>query len=256
VTTLRPTAISDVDADDIYFDVERPAPADRPWLLVNMIATVDGATSIGDVSGPLGNDDDRRVLRLLRACADVILVAAGTVRAEGYRAPRIDEHHRARRRAEGRPETPRLAIVSASLDLDATGPPFSDARDDARPIVVTSAASDAARRNALAGVADVILAGDRRVDLRQALEQLAGTGAGVVLCEGGPSLNGQLVAAGLVDELCTTVSPRLVGGPSPRLAHGDAAAATPTDLTLAHAVTSGELLFLRYVRSGAPPTNG
>ncbi|MDY7103183.1 MAG: pyrimidine reductase family protein [Actinomycetota bacterium] len=248
MTALRPVAMTDLDAEALYLDAERVPLEDRPWVLANMIVTIDGATTIGDVSGPLGNEDDRRVLRLLRACADVILVAAGTVRAERYRAPSVDEHLRQRRVDAGQAANPRLAIVSRSLDLDPTAPPFSDAAEDARPIVVTATGADRDQRARLAEVADLLDAGEESVDIATALGGLAARGARVVLCEGGPSLNGQLVAAGVVDEICTTISPRLVGGPSPRLAHAEQPA-EPITFEVAHVVTSDDLLFVRYVRS-------
>ena len=221
VRMLFPNPADDVDVAAIYASAERPR---SPWVLVNMISTMDGATAIGGKSGGLGGPADKRVFAAIRSIADVILVGAGTVRAENYG-----------------PDA-RLAIVTASLDLEPGARVF---QGDARPTVLTSSDADPARRDALAAVANVVAVNDgSRVDLRAATALLQG----VVVCEGGPSLNGQLVADDLVDELCLSLSPLLAGGDSPRVAHG-AGADEPRALQLAHALEEDGLLFLRYVRS-------
>jgi 5-amino-6-(5-phosphoribosylamino)uracil reductase len=221
VRLLFPNPADEVDVAALYAAADRPR---SPWVLVNMISTVDGATAIAGKSGGLGGPADKAVFAAIRSVADVILVGAGTVRAENYG-----------------PDA-RLAIVTASLDLEPDARVFTG---DTRPLVLTSSDADPARRAALASVANVVDVNDgRRVDLRAALAHLEG----VVLCEGGPSLNGQLVADDLVDELCLSLSPLLAAGDSPRVAHG-AGANEPRELHLAHALEEDGLLFLRYVRS-------
>jgi len=221
VRMLFPNPADDVDVAAVYASAERPR---SPWVLVNMISTVDGATAIGGKSGGLGGPADKTVFGAIRSLADVILVGAGTVRAENYG-----------------PDA-RLAIVTASLDLEPDARVFTGS---VPPTVLTTAEADPARRDALAGVANVVTVNDgRRVDLRTALSHLNG----VVVCEGGPSINGQLVADDLVDELCLSLSPLLVGGDSPRVGHG-AGASQPRSLQLAHTLEANGLLFLRYVRS-------
>ena len=135
--------------------------------------------------------------------------------------------------------------MSRSLDLPLDTALFSTPAD--RPIVITTSTADPDRLAAVAPLADVVEAGGAAVDLAIALAELRGAGVGVVVGEGGPGINGQLVAAGLVDELCVTLSPRLVGGSSSRLAVGPAAA--PSDLRLAHLLEEDGLLFLRYLRA-------
>ncbi len=199
----------------VYGDVSRPMPAARPWVLVNMVASTDGATAVDGVSGSLGGEPDRVVFGAIRAVADVILVASGTVRAEGYHAPRTpDALLVAGPGRRGQAPHPRLAIVSGSLEMDRSSSVFVDARPEARPIVVTSARADPDRRAALARVADVVEAGDAHVDLAGAVAALGARGAAVVLTEGGPSLLGQLAAADLIDELCLTTG---AGGGGRRL---------------------------------------
>lgn len=244
---LLPALADDVDPDDAYAGDDRPHRPGRPWLLVNMITSVDGATTTEGRSGGLGSAGDRAVFLALRSIADVILVAAGTVRAERYGPVALDAAHQARRSGRGQSPVPRLAIVSRSLDLDRGGRLFTESLEP--PIVITSPASDRARRTELTDAgADLVLAGTGPdVDLPIALRTLGEMGAHVVLCEGGPSFNGALLAAGLVDEVCVTLAPWLVGGESARLAHG----ADPPDLApleLRRVLEDDGSLFLRYTR--------
>jgi riboflavin biosynthesis pyrimidine reductase len=227
VRQLFPVAVDDVDVEALYRRAERAGPR---WLLVNMISSLDGATAVAGRSGALGGPSDKRVFTAIRGTADVILVGAGTVRAEDYGPP-----------AGGA----RLAIVTGSLDIDPRARLF---RGGYRPTIITHASTDPARREALAEVADVVVFGEHRVDLAAAVASFDG----VIVCEGGPSLNGDLVAAGLVDEMCLTVSPMLVSGESPRAAHG-LQPHEPARLDLSWILEDGGFLFVRYVRpvSGA-----
>lgn len=210
-----------------------------------MVASVDGATTIRGVSGGLGGPADKRVFSAVRGVADVVLAGAGTVRAERYGPPRTPPALQEVRRRRGQAARPTIAVVSGTLDLPLDSALFTTPED--RPIVVTSHAADPTRRHAVAKVADVIEAGDEHVDLGAALAELSGRAARIVVAEGGPGINGQLVAAGLVDELCLTFSPQLVGGSSKRVAVGPDLA--PTALRLAHLLEEDGLLFFRYVRA-------
>jgi len=241
---LLPEPRDEVAVDRAYADVDRPPPPGRPWVLVNMVATADGGTAIDGRSGPLGGAPDRQVFPNIRAVADVVLAAAGTVRAESYGPPRPSEQLRAQRVARGQAEVPRLAIVTSSLDLDPGWELFTAA--EIRPLVVTTADAPAERRAALEPVAELVTAGEGRVDLPDALAQIRATGAAILVAEGGPSLNGQLLAGDLIDELCLTVAPLAIGGASARIAHGPDL--PPRDLTLAHVLEEDGELFLRYVR--------
>ena len=237
---LYPAVVEDVDALERYRRDERSKGAgDGPWVVVNMIATVDGATSVEGRSGGLGGPADKVVFGAIRAVADAILVGAGTVRAEQYGPPRTPP---------GRDTPPRLAIVTLSLNIDPSARVFAATEDGSRPIIVTAARSDASRRAALSEVADIVVAGDDDVDLRRAIRAIGERGARVVLCEGGPSLNGHLVRADLVDELCLTLAPLIAGGDSPRLAHGKGAPVIHP-LRLDRIIEGDGLLFLRYVRA-------
>jgi riboflavin-specific deaminase-like protein len=246
VRLLLPEPIASVDPDDLYPTDERPPPPGRPWVLLNMVASVDGAISVGGRSGGLGGAADRATFTVLRSVPDVILVGAGTVRAEHYGPPRTSEAHQEARRRRGQQPHPQLAIVSGRLELDLGADLF--VASPSRPIVVTSAAADAGRLAQVAEVADVIETPGTRVDVGAALSTLGSRGARIVLCEGGPTLNAQLLAGGFVDELCVTVAPLLVGGDTPRLlgAHREE---TPTPMRLARLAEQDGVLLARYVRA-------
>jgi riboflavin-specific deaminase-like protein len=206
------------DVADLVAAEARPAPDGRPWVLVDMVASVDGAITVGGRSGGLGGPADQAMFSALRAVADVILVGAGTVRAEGYGPARPSDRTRAARRARGQAEVPRIAVVTRSLDLDLTTALFTASARP--PLVITNAAADADRRAAVAGAAELVVVGEQEVDLAGALAALHSAGAEVVTCEGGPQLNGDLLAADLIDEWDLTVSPLLVGGRAGRSSLG------------------------------------
>jgi riboflavin biosynthesis pyrimidine reductase len=222
------------------------APPDRvtPRVRVNFVTSLDGAVTLDGYSEGLSGQADKRVFGILRAACDVLLVAAGTLRHEGYRAVRLDADRRAQRRADGLPEVPVLAVVSGSLDLSPGHPALADA--PVRPVVVTHGGSSPDRRAALAAVADVLVCGEDEVDLGAALDALAARGLTQVLCEGGPHLLGALERADRVDELCLTLAPLLAGPGAGRITAG--AAAATRRLELAHVAEEDGNLFLRYVR--------
>lgn len=112
--------------------------------------------------------------------------------------------------------------------------------------MITSAAADPDLRAAVAAHADVIVAGERQVNLAVAASELARRGYRRILAEGGPRLLGQLAGAGLLDELCVTVSPVLAGGPAGRILHG-APGSRPARLDLAHLLADDGYLFCRYL---------
>ena len=154
---LLPRPAAEVDPLALYSAAGRTPPAGRPWVMVNMIASVDGAVTVGGASGGLGSPADRTVFAAARACADWILAGAGTVRAERYRLPRPSAAARAARLAAGRSERPGLAVVSASLDLDPDLPMLADRRPgEARPLILTGPNAPADRAERLAETAEVV----------------------------------------------------------------------------------------------------
>lgn len=213
---------------------------------VNFIQSLDGAVARDGVSGGLNNADDKAVFDTLRMLCDVIVVGAGTVRAEGYSGVRVSDEDSAWRLAHGLTAQPPVAIVTSRLDFAPSHPFFADAV--VRPIVITSTSSPAAAREALAAVADVLVCGGERVEPGLLVAALAARGLPQILCEGGPQLFGALIEADLVDELCLTMSPVLEGGPAGRIAQG--AVATAREMSLLHVLTAGDMLLLRYQRRG------
>lgn len=242
---LLPPPTEDVDAAACYRHDERPPPPDRPWVLLNMVASVDGAIALDGRSGGLSSAEDKAVFQTLRAVADVVLVGAGTVRAENYGPVRLDHDEVVRRQAQGRPARPLLAVVSGRLALDPGARLFGD--PTARPLLLTGSHTGPGQWRVFAEVAEIAQVGHTRVEPRLALRALHERGAQVVVCEGGPTLNGELLGAGLVDEVCLTVAPLLVGGDSPRVAAGKPLP-EPTGMALDRVLESAGWLFLRYVR--------
>jgi len=217
----------------VYEDQDRTRSEGRPWVLANMVSSADGSATLAGRSGGLSTAADRELFHHLRSLADVVLVGASTVRAEGY-GPARGEHG------------PPIAVVTGTLALDWGSRFFTEAR--ARPLIVTSAAAEPGRLAQAREVADIVVAGDHRVELDRAVAELGGRGHRVVLCEGGPSLLAEMAGAGVLDELCLTLAPLLAGGVSPRILTGPLPDAV--DLRLASVLEDEGALFLRYLRAG------
>lgn len=242
---LFPEPADDVDAVDRYLDEHRVPPDDRPWVMLNMITSIDGATTAAERSGGLGGPADRAVFMMLRALCDAILVGAGTMHTENYGPPQLSAEARAARVARGQSELPKLVSVSRGLSIGPDEKAFSDPAR--RATVITTTSSDDARRASLSSVADIITAGDDAVDLAEALRQLRSSGVELVLCEGGPTLNGALAAADLIDEICWTVSPTVLGGASRRMVAGPPAE-VDTAMRPSMILEQDGFVFMRYVR--------
>jgi len=221
------------------------AYGDEPddFLRINFVASADGASTLDGRAGGLGSARDQQVLRLLRDRSDGILVGAGTARAETYRALRDDPERAAARTARGLARVPPIILVSQRLTIDPSEPIISKAV--APTVIVTCAASDRERRGALAAVTPVIVVGEETVDLVAARQALAERGLRRLVCEGGPTLFGTALAAGIVDELCLTLSPLLTGPGAGRIVDGHLRI-EPSRLQLRHLLEDDGFLFLRY----------
>jgi riboflavin biosynthesis pyrimidine reductase len=216
-------------------------------IRVNFVSSADGAVALQGRSRGLQTPGDNQVFAVLRDLADVVLVGAGTARDEGYRPVVPDERRQAARERFGLAPLLPIALVSARLDLDVSGPLFTGDERSARTIVITHAATSIEKRRQLEEVADVIVAGADSVDFTSARDQLAKRGLTRVLSEGGPSLFGRLLAHQVVDELCLTVSPLLAGAGSGRIVAGEP---WPDDfvpnLSLHTLLEEDHALFYRY----------
>jgi len=227
---------------------ERPqAVTGRPRVLLNMVSTADGRATLGGRSGGIGGPADRELFHALRAPVDAVMAGAATVRKERYGRLIPDAERRALRVQRGLGEEPLACVVSGRVVLDEgirllAGP-------TARVVIVTI--SEASLPSPAASVEYVRCATDGRLDLRRALEELhARFAIELLLCEGGPHLALELLAAELVDELYLSLSPLVAGGePSA----GEALRITagpeldpPLSLELATVLESDSSLFLRY----------
>ncbi|MFJ8691523.1 pyrimidine reductase family protein [Streptomyces roseolilacinus] len=218
------------------------------WLRANMVSSLDGAAQHDGRSEPISSAADMRIFGTLRALADVVVVGAETVRLEGYRPARAREAFAARRAAAGQGPAPAIAVVSASLDLDFSLPLFTSPLVPTLVLTGAAAPPDRVREAERAG-AEVVVAGDGPgVEPGRAVEALAGRGLTRQLTEGGPRLLGQFVAAGVLDELCLTVSPTLTAGDAQRIAGGPAVA-VPSRFALASVLEEDGFLFTRYRRT-------
>jgi riboflavin biosynthesis pyrimidine reductase len=188
-------ALTDADLRRLH------TPPRAPWLRVNMVSTVDGAATGDDGrTGSINNAVDKRVFDLLRELADVILVGAGTARAEGYR-----------------PTDRPTVVVSRSGRV----PTLLRDAEPGRVLLATCASAEGlAEAKGLLGDEQVLVLGGHRVDLPGLKAALHERGFGHVLCEGGPHLLRDLLDQGVVDELCTTVVPLVVAGQHRRMTDG------------------------------------
>ena len=204
------------------------ATAERPYLVVNMVASVDGRAAVDGTSGGLGGDADKAIFFELRAAVDAVLAGTGTMAAEGYRRLVRKPERQEQRLRRGLEREPIALLLSRSGDVPQDIPLLHD--PEARPVVLTG--EDA--------------------EPRRALEQLR-TEHGVrsVLCEGGPGLNAGLLEAGVVDELFLTVSPLIAATADPLTIVGPAALPSPLPLELVWVLEAEGMLFLRYALSYA-----
>ncbi|QIJ65311.1 pyrimidine reductase family protein [Streptomyces sp. JB150] len=226
-----------------------PGPGEPvAWLRANMVSTLDGAAQHEGRSQPISSATDMRIFGTLRALADVVVVGAETVRQEGYRPARSRAEFAALREAAGQGPAPAIAVVSASLNLDFSLPLFTS---PLVPTLVLTGAAAAQERIAAAEKAGarVVIAGDGvGVEPARLVRALTERGYTRLLTEGGPRLLGQLIAAGVLDELCLTVSPTLTAGDAQRIAGGPGMA-VPQRFGLVSLLEEDGFLFSRYRRS-------
>ncbi len=229
----------EVSAEEFYRD-----PPDG--VRVNMVASLDGAAAFGGRVRPLSDQVDHQLLRAMRAYADVVLVGAGTVRAETYGPVQLTEeqaryrlerwgtrHTTAdrRRHTNGQPSAG-FAIVRRSCQADRRHHP-------------TSRRSPGGQHSGES--ADIVIAGDDRVEMPTLIAALRDRGFGRILCEGGPTLLHDLVTHDLVDEMCLTLAPRLAG-PQTLSASSGPTVQAPRTLSLERALINDDFLYLRYGR--------
>ncbi|WP_249021241.1 dihydrofolate reductase family protein [Conexibacter sp. S30A1] len=215
-----------------------PERSERPYTLVNFVTSLDGHTTIGPDSRGLSGGADRELFYALRERADAVLAGPRTLAAERYKRMLPAPERRARRLAQGRPAEPLLVSISSSGQVPLDVPLF--AAPEARALIFSPDPPVAARLAATVVHAPL-------APLGQALRTLrADDDVKLLLCEGGPTLFGALLAAGLADELWLTLAPRLVGGASGAALLSGAAPQAPTRAQLAGVLEHAGTLFLRY----------
>ena len=237
---LLPAPADEVDTLDAYV-----LPDGDPHLRVNMVSSIDGAAAVDGRVGVLSGTSDGVLLHELRSLCDVLLVGAGTIRAEGYGPINVTDEQRQRRVEVGQQPVPRLAVLTRTLELDLTAPVFTEAT--ARPLVLTTAQASPGLLGRAGEVADVVVAGDHEVDLGTAVRELADRGLPRILSEGGPHVLAAMFAADLVDELCLAIAPVVTAGGELRITAGPVLD-PPRSMRLAHVLERDEFLFLRYTR--------
>jgi riboflavin biosynthesis pyrimidine reductase len=240
-----------VDTAELPQLYDYPPDLSRCWVRANMIASADGGATVEGRAGGLAGPGDRVLFKVLRELADVIVVGAGTVRAENYSGAQLSVAARHERQSRRQAEVPPIAVVTASGALDLDSRLFT--RTEIPPLIFTTNASVVETRERLQGHAEVLDASAADpivVDPAAVLAELAQRGLYRVLCEGGPTLLGDFVDAQLLDELALSVAPILVAGGAPRVVRGQAPVST--DLRTAHILTDDAgYLYLRYQRAEA-----
>lgn len=203
--------LSDSEISDCY-----QWPSDeigRPWVRANMVTSVDGrVTGSTRRSGDVSSAADRRVLRILRATCDAVLVGSTTALTETYGPVKIAAALADIRLSSGRTAEPKAVVATGSGRLPADCPWLTN---PGGAIVLTCRT---AKSGHLREVARVLVHGEQSVDLKAGIAELGRLGLRRILCEGGPTLLNSMLRAGLVDELCATTTPMLVGPVAPGMA--------------------------------------
>ncbi len=248
---LYPAPTNDVDVTAVYADLDWPLdaglPRERPFTALNMVSSADGRVTLDGAAAGIGGAVDHTLLLRLRTHADALLFGSGTLRADGV-GKGVPSALEPVRRARGLAAQPLLALLTASGDVPLTRAIF---RAPERTIVFVAERTPAAAVARLRERAMVRVAGAERPDPVEVMRVLRHEyGVRRLLCEGGPTLNGALLAAGLLDELFLTLTPMLLAGDGPSLIGGPALW-TPTPLTLRSVYEHESELYLRY-RIGRP----
>ena len=215
-------ADEELTAADLAAAVPGRPPAERPFVLLNMIATADGRATIEGRTAPIANRADYELFNALRARTNAVMVGAETIRVEGYG-----------------PMEQLAVVVTRSVTL----PPDRGllAAPENRVVIVTPS-PDAELEPCAASVSYL-----RETNLGVALKRLRDEhGVASIDCEGGPGLNATLLPAGVVDELHLVLAPKLAGGLDPLTILTGPPLDPPLDLALLSLHESGGYLFLRY----------
>jgi 5-amino-6-(5-phosphoribosylamino)uracil reductase len=218
------------------------APADRPYIALNMVSTADGKAAVEGRTRAISSETDRQVFHHLRTQVDAVMAGAGTVKTERYGPVVKNDELRAKRLREGLAPDPLAIIVSGSLSVPADVPLLQD--PDSRVVILTRSPGE------LSGVkahVEYLRSESGPFDLRPLMERLRSEyGVRSILCEGGPTLNESLLLYGLVDELFLTLAPVLAGGADALTIVAGQPLPELLPLELIWVMEDGGELFLRY----------
>jgi riboflavin biosynthesis pyrimidine reductase len=227
-----------------------PEGLQRCWVRANMISSLDGGATDDGKAGGLAGPGDRALFARMRQEADVVVVGAATVRIENYSGAHMSAAQRQERQSRGQAEVPPIAVITHSADFEHDAKLFT--RAEVPPLILTCRETVVDVRQRFGALADVVDASGRhtdRVDPAAVLDILDRRGMRRVLTEGGPSLLSLFIAGDLLDELCVTIAPILVGGQARRIASGSGE--SHTRMRRSHLLTDDEgYLYTRYVKVG------
>jgi riboflavin biosynthesis pyrimidine reductase len=247
ITAVGATFDTDDDARLAAF-YAYPEGLQRCWVRANMISSLDGGATDDGKAGGLAGPGDRALFARMRQEADVVVVGAATVRIENYSGVHMSVAQRQERQSRGQAEVPPIAVITHSADFEHDAKLFT--RAEVPPLILTcrETVDDVrARFDALADVVDASGRHTDRVDPAAVLDILDRRGMRRVLTEGGPSLLSLFIAGDLLDELCVTIAPILVGGQARRIASGSGE--SHTRMRRSHLLTDDEgYLYTRYVK--------
>ena len=217
------------------------APSDRPYTIVNFVASVDGRATVDGRSRGLGDGGDRAIFRALRGCTDAVMAGTRTLAAERYgllsRAPETV----ALRDRLGLAPQPIACTITRHGSIASDLPLLHEAT--ARVVVYSGAELDLGDT---AAELEVVRMEPDRLTIAAALADLrTRLGVRLLLCEGGPTVFGEMVAGGVADELFLTLAAKLAGGAPVAITRGPVPEA-PIDLRLEWALEQDSSLFLRY----------
>jgi 2,5-diamino-6-(ribosylamino)-4(3H)-pyrimidinone 5'-phosphate reductase len=248
---LLPEPTARLTGEKVYSNISFPKRDKRPYVIMNMVSSLDGKATVRGKASQIGSSTDRTLMRVLRARVDAVMVGAGTLRAEKLRLD-VPEDLARDRESRGLKPQPLAIIATTSGDIPLEENLLGFSPDNL--LILSSPTASRSHLKAFSSMALVEVVPSEtensHADLTDTLENLKGTYAvDSLLIEGGPALNHSLIHSGLVDELFLTLSPKLLGGEGPgtlSVLYGPLLPSWQTELELISVHLSGSELFLRY----------
>jgi riboflavin biosynthesis pyrimidine reductase len=223
---------------------ERAEGLRRPYVVANMVSTVDGRASLGGRTKEMSSPADRELFHALRGQVDAVMAGTATIGIERYGPLVRDEARRARRAERGLAPLPLAVTASRSLELPVAAPLFED--PESRIVVLAGRGGEAPATGAEVTIEPVPGPDERTIDFIAGLERLRERyGVRTLLLEGGPTLLAAMLEVGAVDELFLSRAPLIADGPEPSLVEGGPLP-EPIRLRLLSLMKEDDFLFARY----------